>query len=106
MCECVALAPFSCFLILLFSFPFFTFFDLNPATTSPDMRINIEVPLPSKVASTSQIASVAPPSLVRLAPSGELVLIELQGSLEIDDAHPEGGQALAKLEFHKGREVR
>lgn len=70
------------------------------------MRINIEVPLPCKVALSSHLATAAPPSLVRLAPSGELVLIELQGSLEIDDPHPQGGQALARLEFHKGREVR
>jgi hypothetical protein len=68
------------------------------------MRINIEVPLPS--GSRSNTASSAPPTIVKLSPSGELVLIELQGSLEIDDAHPEGGQALGKLEFHKSLEVR
>lgn len=47
-----------------------------------------------------------PMPLVRLAPSNELVMIELQGSLEIDDADPKGGQALAKIEFHPGREDR
>lgn len=70
------------------------------------MRINIEVPLPQQGGQKDDRASTAPPALVKLAPSGELVLIELQGSLEIDDAHPEGGQALGKLEFHPGREVR
>jgi hypothetical protein len=70
------------------------------------MRINIEVPLPYSNGHKANTASSAPPALIKLAPSGELVLIELQGSLEIDDAHPEGGQALGKLEFHPGREVR
>lgn len=47
-----------------------------------------------------------PNPLVRLAPSNELVMIELQGSLEIDDADSKGGQTLAKIEFHNGREDR
>ncbi|UZJ54695.1 hypothetical protein CBS101457_004015 [Exobasidium rhododendri] len=72
------------------------------------MRINIELPSYSAAASTSSQRNLvnAPPTLAKLTPSGELVLIELQGSLEIDDAHPEGGQILGKLEFHKDREDR
>lgn len=47
-----------------------------------------------------------PSPLIRLAPSNELVMIELQGSLEMDDADPKGGQSLAKIEFYPGREDR
>jgi hypothetical protein len=45
-----------------------------------------------------------PMPLIKLAPSNELVMIELQGSLDIDDPDAEGGQALAEIEFHPGRE--
>ncbi|WFD41906.1 hypothetical protein MPSI1_000543 [Malassezia psittaci] len=45
-----------------------------------------------------------PQPLARLSPSGELVMIELQGSLEMDGVDPEGGQTIGKLQFHPGCE--
>lgn len=47
-----------------------------------------------------------PPPLARLTPNGELVLVELQGSLEMDGVDPEGGQTIGVLRFPEGREVR
>ncbi|KAI3625529.1 hypothetical protein CBS9595_000890 [Malassezia furfur] len=47
-----------------------------------------------------------PPPLARLSPNGELVLVELQGSLEMDGVDPEGGQTIGVLRFPEGREVR
>ncbi|WFC94338.1 hypothetical protein MBRA1_000968 [Malassezia brasiliensis] len=45
-----------------------------------------------------------PPPLARLSPNGELVLVELQGSLEMDGVDPEGGQTIGVLRFPEGRE--
>lgn len=46
-----------------------------------------------------------PPPLARLSPSGELVLVELQGSLEMDGLDEAGGQTIGVLRFPQGREV-
>ncbi|MCO5585276.1 hypothetical protein L7F22_039209 [Adiantum nelumboides] len=75
------------------------------------MRVNIHVPNQQSQATASSSSSSLdlshmPLPLVRLGPSNELVMIELQGSLEIDDADPKGGQILGKIEFHNGREDR
>lgn len=51
------------------------------------------------------LASSCPP-LVRLAPDGQLVLIELQGSLEMVGGDSTGGHTVATLSFPPGREVR
>ncbi|WFD19511.1 hypothetical protein MCAP1_001743 [Malassezia caprae] len=45
-----------------------------------------------------------PPPLVRLSPDGELVLVELQGSLEMDGCDVHGGHVLGTLTFPTGRE--
>lgn len=66
------------------------------------MRIHLNLKPPS---SGTDHASDLPQSIVRLTPSGELVLIELQGALDIEDLDPAGGQQLARLTFEKGREV-
>lgn len=69
------------------------------------MRININVP-EHAISSSSKISLDSMPSqIVELTSTGELVLVELQGSLEIDDPDPNGGQILGKLEFHPDREV-
>lgn len=78
--------------------------DLNSVfwTFSTTMRIHLNLKPPS---SGTDHASDLPQSIVRLTPSGELVLIELQGALDIEDLDPAGGQQLARLTFEKGREV-
>lgn len=45
-----------------------------------------------------------PPPLVRLSPDGELVLVELQGSLEMDGSDANGGHVIGTLTFPAGRE--
>lgn len=45
-----------------------------------------------------------PPPLARLSPGGELVLVELQGSLEMDGMDPQGGQTIGTLRFPPGQE--
>jgi len=45
-----------------------------------------------------------PPPLVRLSPDGELVLVELQGSLEMDGCDVHGDHVLGTLTFPAGRE--
>ena len=71
------------------------------------MRIHVNLPVAlaaarSNVASTS-IRSLAPPPLTALAPDGELLLIELQGSLEIENQSPTGGQVLGTISFEPTR---
>lgn len=67
------------------------------------MRIHVNLPQPSfrssSSASTSSLLSQAPSPLTALTPSGELILIELQGSLEIEHQRPSGGQVLGTLTF-------
>ena len=48
--------------------------------------------------------SHVPPPLVRLSPSGELVLVEMQGTLEMDGGDPRGGETIGTLTFPPGRE--
>lgn len=45
-----------------------------------------------------------PPVLARLGEDGELVLVELQGSLEMDGCDPRGGETIGILQFPPGRE--
>lgn len=51
-----------------------------------------------------EAASNYPAPLVRLSPSGELVLVELQGSLEMDGCDPRGGETIGTISFPTGRE--
>lgn len=60
--------------------------------------MEITIHLPTKRA-------VAPGPITTLTPGGDTVLIELQGSLEIDDV-PTDGAVLGQLTFETGREVR
>lgn len=48
--------------------------------------------------------SHVPPPLVRLSPSGELVLVEMQGTLEMEGGDPRGGETIGTLTFPPGRE--
>jgi len=48
--------------------------------------------------------SHVPPPLVRLSPSGELVLVEMQGTLEMDGGDPHGGVTIGTLALPPGRE--
>ncbi|WFD30328.1 hypothetical protein MSPP1_001346 [Malassezia sp. CBS 17886] len=45
-----------------------------------------------------------PAPLARLGPHGDLVLIELQGALEMDHVDPHGGQTIGTLHFPPGGE--
>lgn len=70
------------------------------------MRIEI-VPGAALTGPRAGAAGVAAyPTLAKLSPSGELVLIELQGSLEMDGVSDGGGQTIGTLHFPPGREVR
>ncbi|WFD26784.1 hypothetical protein MNAN1_001771 [Malassezia nana] len=66
------------------------------------MRIPIRAGSPPGCVPRDEI----PPPLVRLSPSGELVLVELQGSLEMDGCDTRGDHVLGKLSFPPGREDR
>ncbi|EST05221.1 Chromosome transmission fidelity protein 8 [Kalmanozyma brasiliensis GHG001] len=67
------------------------------------MRIHVNLPQPCSAdnasSSSSTLLSQAPAPLTALTPSGELILIELQGSLEIEHQRPSGGQVLGTLTF-------
>ncbi|EDP45120.1 hypothetical protein MGL_0109 [Malassezia globosa CBS 7966] len=65
------------------------------------MRIPIHY-APSTV--KQEAASNYPAPLVRLSPSGELVLVELQGSLEMDGCDPRGGETIGTISFPTGRD--
>ncbi|TKY85423.1 hypothetical protein EX895_005585 [Sporisorium graminicola] len=76
------------------------------------MRIHVNLPLAgssssttasSTTASSSTVRSLAPPPLTALTPQGELILIELQGSLEIENQNPRGGQVLGTISFEPTR---
>lgn len=70
------------------------------------MRINLNLnPAGSSSSTDGHHHHSLPQTIVKLSPSNELVLIELQGALDIEDLEPEGGQQLARLAFEKGREV-
>ena len=72
------------------------------------MRIEI-LPCGGSAAPADAGADAPPvscPQLARLSPSGQLVLIELQGALEMDGADPRGGQTVGTLKFPPGRENR
>ena len=80
----------------------FTRCDTRCATRRGDnstMRIELSVD-----GAQAQVGPSLPPPLARLSPSGELVLIELQGALEMEGRNPEGGQTIGKLTFPAGRE--
>ncbi|SNX83765.1 uncharacterized protein MEPE_02473 [Melanopsichium pennsylvanicum] len=70
------------------------------------MRIHLNLPNPAtSIASTSSttLSSTAPTPLTALTPNGELILIELQGSLEIENQSPSGGQVLGTITFDPTR---
>lgn len=74
------------------------------------MRIHLNLPSSSagssSSASTSSAAALlasAPSPLTALTPNGELILIELQGSLEIENQSPAGGQVLGTISFEPTR---
>ena len=70
------------------------------------MRIHLNLPSAAPVASTSSnhaLLSAAPSPLTALTPSGELILIELQGALEIENQSAAGGQILGTLSFEPTR---
>ncbi|SJX63167.1 uncharacterized protein SRS1_13991 [Sporisorium reilianum f. sp. reilianum] len=71
------------------------------------MRIHVNLPSAgtssspathANAASTSTLQA-APAPLTALTPHGELLLIELQGSLEIEHQSPAGGQTLGTISF-------
>lgn len=55
-------------------------------------------------ASAGATGPARPPALARLGPDGELVLIELQGALEMDGGDVRGGETMGVLHFPPGRE--
>lgn len=70
------------------------------------MRIHLNLPSASPSASSSTALIDAPPQLTALTPNGELLLIELQGSLEIENQAQDGNQVLGTIAFERGREDR
>ncbi|GAC97511.1 hypothetical protein PHSY_005097 [Pseudozyma hubeiensis SY62] len=54
----------------------------------------------------SGLRKSAPTPLTALSPSGELLLIELQGSLEIENSSPTGNQILGTISFDPTRQDR
>lgn len=46
----------------------------------------------------------APAPLARLSPSGELVLVEMQGTLEMEGVDPRGGETIGTISFPKNNE--
>lgn len=74
------------------------------------MRIHLNLPSASPSssstptdASSSTLRSAAPAPLTALTPNGELILIELQGALEIENQSPSGGQQLGTISFEPTR---
>ncbi|SPO24458.1 uncharacterized protein UTRI_03726 [Ustilago trichophora] len=74
------------------------------------MRIHLNLPTASgsgststDASSTSNLLSTAPAPLTALTPHGELILIELQGSLEIENQSSFGGQILGTVSFDSTR---
>lgn len=71
------------------------------------MRIHLNLPQagPSNPSSSSSssVRSSAPAPLTTLTPNGELILIELQGALEIKNQSPAGGQILGTISFEPTR---
>ncbi|SPO23756.1 uncharacterized protein UTRI_03726_B [Ustilago trichophora] len=69
------------------------------------MRIHLNLPTASTSgsSSTSNLLSAAPAPLTALTPHGELILIELQGSLEIENQSSSGGQILGTISFEPTR---
>ncbi|KAJ9479397.1 hypothetical protein PHBOTO_002890 [Pseudozyma hubeiensis] len=72
------------------------------------MRIHVNLPVagPSNLGASSATLSQAPTPLTALSPSGELLLIELQGSLEIENSSPTGNQILGTISFDPTRQDR
>ena len=73
------------------------------------MRIHLHLNSSSRAGPAGLPFSTAgvPSALTSLTPNGELILIELQGDLELDGVEDcgEGAQALGKLSFEKGIKV-
>ncbi|CDU26349.1 uncharacterized protein SPSC_06543 [Sporisorium scitamineum] len=73
------------------------------------MRIHVNLPTASSSSSSSSrstssaLLSQAPAPLTALTPQGELILIELQGSLEIENQSSHGGQTLGTISFEPTR---
>lgn len=70
------------------------------------MRIHLNLPVASSLPSSSTALLNAPSQLTSLTPNGELLLIELQGSLEIENQAKDGHQVLGTITFEEGREDR
>ncbi|KAN0065719.1 hypothetical protein ACQY0O_000849 [Thecaphora frezii] len=67
----------------------------------------MQIPITLGPRHTTMLDSTLPPPLVELATTGELILVELQGSLEFPHpSNPAGGQVLGKFVFEDGREDR
>ena len=62
------------------------------------MRVPVNLSLPGSSTSTTPDALQLPPQLVRLG-SGEVAIIELQGSLQIEGDAPSTGQMVGILAF-------
>lgn len=78
------------------------------------MRIQLYLTPPASdtasnaLASSSLATASAPAPLTALTPRGEMILIELQGSLEMDSGEmssADGGHVVGHLEWGEGREV-
>jgi hypothetical protein len=67
------------------------------------MRIHLNLPSSSGAGPSRTGRIDAPAPLTALTPNGELVLIELQGELEIDHQHPDGNQLLGTMSFEPTR---
>lgn len=76
------------------------------------MRIHLNLPGSSREASSSAstlsstLLPAVPAPLTALSPNGELILIELQGELEIENQSPLGGQSLGTINFDPTRPER
>lgn len=64
----------------------------------------MRIPIHTGGAPGHGLSGDVPPPLVRLSPDGELVLVELQGSLEMDGSDVHGDHVLGTLTFPAGRE--
>ncbi|KAL9941084.1 hypothetical protein V8E36_000572 [Tilletia maclaganii] len=69
------------------------------------MRIDVRLPAPSAPGSRASSTSSSPP-IAKLAGTGELVMIELQGALEFEELDPTAAQLIGTLTFEGPQQSR